>query len=133
SLVLAPFNVLMHLYNLDDQDAALQGALAALEPGGLLALDLYVPRFGPMGVLRQVPEWSELAGPGSQLFLLQEHNPLQQLLTSHYLLDVPAEDGLLRRRSFSLRQRYWLRFELERALRAAGFSQIRLYGGFDRS
>src|SRR5699024_12509514 len=46
-LVLAPFNVLMHLYTLDDQDAALAGAYALLEPGGLLALDLDVPDIGP--------------------------------------------------------------------------------------
>ncbi len=133
SLVLAPFNVLMHLYNIPDQDLALQGAFAALQPGGLFALDLFVPEFGPMGVLRHVPEWDGLDGPDSQLFLHQEHDPLQQLITSHYLLDRQERDGALRRSRYRLVQRYWSRFELERALLRAGFDRIRLFGGFDRS
>src|SRR5690606_36322935 len=51
-LVVAPFNALMHLYTLADQDAALQRVAAHLEPGGVFAFDLYAPRFGPIGVLR---------------------------------------------------------------------------------
>ena len=132
-LVLAPFNVLMHLFTLDDQDAALSGAFSMLEPGGLLALDLYVPDFGPSEVLRAVPEWSHVAGPGGQVLLLQEHDRLNQVITSRYQIDSVAEGGLVRRRLVTLRQRYWLRFETERALRAAGFGQVRLWGGFDRS
>lgn len=131
-LVLAPFNVLMHLYTLDDQDSALAGAFAMLEPGGLFALDLYVPRFGPQDVLRVVPEWSHVAGPGGQVLLRQEHDPLNQVVQSHYHLDSVDSSGLVRRRQLSLSQRYWQRFELERALRTAGFGQIRFFGGFDR-
>lgn len=132
-LVLAPFNVLMHLFTLDDQDAALSGAFSLLEPGGLLALDLYVPDFGPSEVLRAVPEWSHVAGAGGQVLLLQEHDRLNQVITSRYQIDSVTQEGLVRRRLVTLRQRYWLRFEIERALRTAGFSQIRLAGGFDRS
>jgi hypothetical protein len=36
------------------------------------------------------------------------------------------------RRQAVLRQRYWTRFELERALRGAGFRDVRCYGDFDR-
>ena len=132
-LVLAPFNVLMHLYTLDDQDAALQGVFHLLRPGGTLALDLYVPRFGPDQVLRVVPEWQHVAGPGGQVLLLQEHDALRQLITSSYFIDSVSGDGLVRRRNVRLRQRYWQNFELQRALRAAGFAQLRMYGGFDRS
>jgi len=132
-LVLAPFNVLMHLDTLDDQDAALAGAFSLLEPGGLLALDLYVPDFGPEDVLQAVPEWNHLAGPGGQVFMRQLHDPLKQVMVSHYLLDSVDSEGFVRRRQVSLRQRYWRHFELRRALRQAGFGQIRFFGGFDRS
>ncbi|HLR46771.1 MAG TPA: methyltransferase domain-containing protein [Deinococcales bacterium] len=132
-LVLAPFNVLMHLYTLDDQDAALAGAYALLEPGGLLALDLDVPDIGPPDdIIQATPEWNHLAGPGGQVFMRQLHDPLKQVITSHYLLDSVTEDGFVKRRELSLRQRYWRHFEVRRALRQAGFRQIRFYGGFDR-
>lgn len=129
-VALAPFNVLMHLHSLEDQDAALAGVHALLEPGGLLALDLYVPRFGPAGVLRSVPEWGRVAGTAGQLFLLQEHDAVAQRVESRYYLDETVAEGLIRRRVVTLVQRWYTRFELERALRTAGFAQIRFGGGF---
>lgn len=132
-LCLAPFNVLMHLYTLADQDACLEGVYRLLEPGGMLALDLYLPRLGQSDVLRVVKEWSHVAGDGGQVLLLQEHDPLKQLVSSHYQIDSLTPDGYVRRRTVSLQQRYYQPFELERALRAAGFGQIRFLGGFDRS
>lgn len=131
-LVLAPFNALMHLFTLDEQDAALSGARELLAPGGLLALDLFTPRFGALGVLRQVPEWANLE-PGAQLFLLQEVDEEAQVVTSRYYLDSVAADGTLRRRSVLLKQRYFQRFEIERALRHMGFRQIRVFGSFEQS
>lgn len=130
---LAPFNVLMHLYTLRDQDACLQGVFELLEPGGLFALDLYLPRLGQSDVLRVVREWSHVAGDGGQVLLLQEHDPLKQLVLSHYQIDSLSPEGYVRRRNVVLQQRYYQPFELERALLAAGFSQIRFEGGFDRS
>jgi SAM-dependent methyltransferase len=131
-LILAPFNVLMHLITIEEQDSTLAAVRGLLAPGGVLALDLFMPRFGPLGVLRQVPEWSTAAGAGGQLFLLQEVDEDAQLVTSRYYLDTVAADGSLRRRSVELKQRYYYRFELERALRHAGFSRISVAGGFDQ-
>lgn len=132
-LCIAPFNVLMHLYSLADQDDCLSGVFRLLAPGGLLALDLYLPRLGQSDVLRVVPEWSHVAGEGGQVLLLQEHDPLKQVVLSNYQIDSVGSDGLVRRRLVSLRQRYFQPFELERALSCAGFRQIRFFGGFDRS
>ena len=42
---------------------------------------------GQPGVLRVVPEWSHVAGPGGQVLLRQEHDPLAQVIVSHYQLD----------------------------------------------
>ncbi len=133
SLVIAPFNALMHLHGLSDQDAALAGAFRLLRPGGLLALDLYRPDPGPLGVLRVEPEWSHVAGEGGQLFLVQEHDELNQVITSRYLIDEQTTGGMFRRRTVTLTQRYYHRFEIERALLAAGFGQFRLSGSFDGS
>lgn len=131
-LVIAPFNTLMHAYTLADQDATLQTVREHLKPGGRFAFDLYTPNFSELNVLRLEPEWRNLAGPESDLFLLQTHDEDAQLLTTHYFLDV-SEGGILRRQRSTLTQRYYHRFEIERALRQNGFSETRLYGDFDRS
>jgi len=131
-LVIAPFNTLMHAYTLDDQDRTLATVTAHLEPGGAFAFDLYLPRFGPMGVVRREEEWGELA-PSTELFLVQHHDPAAQLVRSVYYLDETDAEGVVRRRTARLEQRYYHRFELERALRAAGLPRVQLFGGFDRS
>ena len=130
-LVIAPFNTLMHAYTLDDQDHTLATVVEHLAPGGLFAFDVYQPRLGALGVLRREPEWADLA-PSTDLFLVQEHDAEAQLVTSHYYLDERGADGAVRRSTASLTQRYYHRFELERALRAAGLPRLQLYGGFDR-
>lgn len=131
-LVIAPFNTLMHAYTLSEQDAAFQTVREHLEPGGRFAFDLYTPTFSELDVLRLEPEWRELAGPESDLFLLQTHDADAQLLTTHYFLDI-VEDGILKRQRSTLTQRYYHRFELERALGQNGFTDVRFYGDFDRS
>lgn len=131
-LVIAPFNTLMHAYTLSDQDATLQTVREHLEPGGRFAFDLYTPTFNELNVLRLEPEWRHLAGPESELFLLQTHDEDAQILTTHYFLDV-TEDGVLKRQRSTLTQRYYHRFEIERALNQNGFSEIRFYGDFERS
>jgi hypothetical protein len=132
ALVLAPFNTLMHLERLDDQDAALERVAAHLAPGGAFACDVFAPRFAAGAVVRSEALWSGLAGPGGDLFVWQHHDPVAQLVISHHRLDQAGDDGVLRRRSATLRQRYYQRFELERALRHAGFDDVRCYGDFDR-
>ena len=131
-LIIAPFNTLMHLYTLPDQDAALQTVRAHLTPGGRFAFDLYTPNFNELNVLRLEPEWSRL-DRDTDLFLLQTHDPNTQTLTTRYFLDRTDESGVLRRQRSTLTQRYFYRFELERALTQNGFSRIQLYGDFDRS
>jgi SAM-dependent methyltransferase len=131
-LVIAPFNTLMHAYTFADQDTTLQTVRAHLVPGGRFAFDLYTPNFGELDVLRLEPEWRHVGGDEGELFLLQTHEPDTQLLTSHYFLDTTDENGGLRRQRFRLTQRYFHRFELERALLQNGFSQIQFYGDFGR-
>lgn len=129
ALVIAPFHMLMHLATLDDQDAALRAARAHVAPGGAFATDVYVPRFGPEGVVRVEPAWAGLEG---DLSTWQVVDPVAQTVVTEHRLDRVREDGTLHRRAATLRQRYFHRFELERALRAAGFGRVRTFGSFDR-
>ncbi|MEX2540206.1 MAG: class I SAM-dependent methyltransferase [Trueperaceae bacterium] len=131
-LIVAAFNTLMHLYTPADQDAALATVATLLAPGGTFAFDLFLPEFGPQGLLRREAEWENVGGARSELFLVQEHDRVAQTITSRYYLDSSGADGLLRRRTTTLHQRYYTRFEIERALRQAGFSRISLSGDFDR-
>jgi len=132
ALIVAAFNTLMHLERMIDQDAALRRVREHLAPGGAFACDVFVPRFGPPGVVRAEPAWAALAGPGADLFMWQHHDPVAQVVVSHHRLDRLDSGGGVTRQAATLRQRYYQRLELERALRAAGFSDVRCYGDFER-
>ena len=132
ALVVAPFHVLMHLVTLADQDAVLHAARTALEPGGAFACDLFVPRFGPEGVLRREATWRDAAGRDAELWTVQHHHAAEQRIESVYLVDRVGADGLVRRSRRRLVQRYFHRYELERAVLGAGFRDVRLFGDFDR-
>ena len=130
-LIIAPFNMLMHLYTIKEQDAALAQVRRHLERGGRFACDLYNPHFGQLDVLRREPYWANVAD-NSELFVLQHHDADAQVLESRYYLDTVDASGHLTRQVFSLTQRYYYRFELERALYAANFGHVTLYGDFDK-
>lgn len=130
-LIIAPFNMLMHLYTLKEQDAALANVRRHLEPQGRFACDLYNPQFGQLDVLRREPYWANVA-ENSELFVVQHHDADTQVLESRYYLDKVDASGALTRQVFSLTQRYYHRFELERALQVAGFTHITCYGDFDK-
>lgn len=131
-LVIAPFNTLMHAYTIKDQDETLATVKHHLEDGGHFAFDLYNPNFNELNILRREAEWQNLDGNASDLFIVQENDTDKQLLTSHYYLDSSNTEGVLTRKRYHLKQRYYHRFEIERALQHAGFSQLTLYGNFSK-
>jgi SAM-dependent methyltransferase len=114
-LVIAPFNALMHLYTLSDQDRALACIRAHLEPGGVFAFDVYVPNFGAQSVLRHEGEtFFEPDGTRTDIFLLQRIDEIAQIVTTTYYVDTVAPDQRLSRQVIELTQRYFTRFELLR-------------------
>ena len=131
-LVIAPFNALMHLYALDDQDRALERIAAHLEPGGVFAFDLYQPRFGAENALRHEGEtFTDSDGSRTDVLVRQRIDRTAQMASTTYFVDRIAPDGSLSREVLELQQRYFSRFELERWFH--GRFRLELHGDFDAS
>ncbi len=131
-LIIAPFNALMHLYTLEDQDRALERIRAHLEPGGVFAFDLYQPRFGVEGVLRHEGEtFLDPDGSRTDVLVLQRIERTAQLAFTTYFVDTIGPDGSLKREILELQQRYFTRFELERWFSPK--CRLELHGDFDGS
>ncbi len=131
-LIIAPFNTLMHLYTLDDQDRAFERIRAHLEPGGVFAFDLYQPRFGPEGVLRHEGEtFLDPGGSRTDVLVLQRIERTAQMAFTTYFVDTIQPAGAFKREIFELQQRYFTRFELERWFRPK--LRLELHGDFDGS
>ena len=131
-LIIAPFNALMHLYTLNDQDRALERIAAHLKPGGVFAFDLYQPRFGPEGVLRHEGEtFQNPDGSRTDVLVLQRIERTAQMAFTTYFVDTIQPNGTLKREILELQQRYFTRFELERWFRPK--FRLELSGDFDGS
>ncbi|WP_221089876.1 class I SAM-dependent methyltransferase [Deinococcus aquaedulcis] len=129
--VIAPFNALMHLYTPNEQVQALENIHAHLVTGGIFSFDLYVPRFGKPNTVRHEGETFHAPdGSRTDVFLVQRHDKPRQHITTEYHVDTTAPDGTLRRRHYTLTQRYYTRFEMEWLLRFAGFESPRVTGSF---
>ncbi len=132
SVIIAPFNVLAHAYSLQSQDKILSNIKNHLSAGGVFALDMFNPNFSQLDSLKIVPEWQHLSDETSELFVYQSLNKDKQIIISKYYLDS-LNKGVLQRKTSILKQRYYHRFELERALKYAGFENLQFFGDFDRS
>jgi len=130
NLCIIPFRAFLHNLTQEDQLSTLRCIAAHLRPGGILALDLFVPLHNVLSQTRwrlqvppeDLPAMANLTG----IEVAISHNPARQLLTitNHYQ----------RRRgrpiSASMKYRYIHRTEMELLLLAGGFKVRACLGGF---
>ena len=132
-LVVAPFNAFLHATTLDAQDAFLASCRAMTARGGLFAMDVMAP---PRDIVNGVPriEIQRSLGDGSHVKITrtQQHEEASQFLLNDFEMETVDSTGSLSRRIVQLAVRYFHRYELERALLQAGFSNVRMFGDFDR-
>lgn len=131
-LCIMPFRTFLHNLTLDDQLATLRRIKAHLKPGGMLALDLFVPLYRVMAqdVWQDRVEPEELADAAAAIAIdiFVEHHPEKQLLkirNTYIHNDQEIE-------SAEMSYRYIFRYEMETLLRLVGFSSINVYGGFEK-
>jgi ubiquinone/menaquinone biosynthesis C-methylase UbiE len=138
-LVYSAFRAFQHLETVDDQLACLARVRAHLEPDGVLAFDVFNPRLERVA-LDDEPEAQDLvfarAGRAMRRFTRITRDRATQLMqvTMRYVADASADgrqSAEETRVTFSMRW-FW-RYELEHLLHRAGFTQIEMFGDFDRS
>ncbi len=130
--IIMPFNAFAHAYTIKAQDKTLYQIKKHLKTGGVFALDMFNPNFKNLERLKIVAEWQNLTNDESELFVYQSLDKDAQIITSRYYLDRLIDDKVTRK-TVTLKQRYYHRFELERALISAGFNNIKFYGDFNKS
>ncbi len=131
-LVIAPFNVILHLDSHQDMAAWLARVREHLAPGGELVFDFSIPRaddlesdptewhHAPRFRHPTTGEWTEHA----ERF---EYDPLRQVLLIESELRTV---GARRARRIPLVHRQWFPREVEAALHYAGFTEKRFFGDF---
>ncbi len=129
-LIIVPFRSFLHNLTQPDQLAALHSMKNHLLPGGILALDIFVPLYHVIGrrEWQDVVGADELAGEDRQMDIRihVEHDPENQILT---IVNTYIHGNGLKTRC-RMRYRYVFRYEMEALLKTAGFKTINVWGGF---
>ena len=135
-LIFSAFRAFQHLDTMEQQLACLARARVHLVPGGVFAFDVFNPKLENMAV-DSSPEALDLSfvydGHPVQRFVSINRDRVNQVihLTMRYAEETgsgPAKETIVK---FSMRW-FW-RYELEHLLHRAGFTDVTIYGDFDRS
>jgi len=132
-LVIAPFNLFMHLYAREDIEQALDTVARHLRPNGRFALDVLMPDLGvlrrdPARVYRCRPVFDPSDGKHYAYGESFQYDPQRQVQTVSMLfqqLDAPEID-----RTTPLCLRYFFPEELLALLHYNGFSVVQHFGNF---
>jgi SAM-dependent methyltransferase len=135
NLIIAPFRVLSHIIDIDDQIRALNTVYDHLAPGGLFVFDLYVPNLKLL--LDGLPPTTDFDGeyaPGRRLKrTVTATSDLITQTTSVTMAFTWEEDGRRFDREWSFPMRFFFRYELEHLIARSKLKLNAIYGDFAES
>lgn len=140
ALVIIPFRPLQHMYNVKDQLAALRTAAFHLRDGGLLAFDVYYPRFDKLnsGLGQEVleMEWRDPADPGQVIrryYRKDSHDKIHQNIRLTFIFRTWRGDEIIREETEGLQMSYYTYPHLRALFMLAGLEVAEEYGSFNKA
>ena len=134
-LIIAPFRVLAHIIDIDDQIRALNTAYDHLAPGGVFIFDLYVPNLKLL--LDGLPPTVDFDGehaPGKRLRrMTSATSDLITQITSVTMAFAWEDEGRQYNREWSFPMRFFFRYELENLIARSRLTLKAIYGDFAES
>jgi SAM-dependent methyltransferase len=135
SLIVAPFRVLSHIIDIEDQIRALNAAYDHLAPGGIFIFDLYVPNLKL--VLDGLPPTVDFEGeyaPGRRLRrTTSATSDLITQITSVTMAFAWEDEGAQHSQEWSFPMRFFFRYELEHLIARSRLTLKAMYGDFAES
>jgi hypothetical protein len=134
-MVIFSLNGFMHLPNLRDQRRALEAAHRALDPRGMLVIDVInaTPDYlhGLDGRVAADGQWALKSGETVQRFSARTVSVSEQTIDTTLWYDVVGTRGNVHRHLSRFPLRYVTKPELELMLELAGFVEWQVYGSYD--
>jgi SAM-dependent methyltransferase len=134
-LIIAPFRVLMHIDDKDDQLRALNNVYNHLEPGGRFIFDVFMPDLNQLvNPLRNKLDFEGEYEPGNKVRRIVSTSPdiVNQIINVSFHMEWD-EEGKTSQYDWSFRMRYYFRFELEHLVERSLFSSYKIYGDYKGS
>jgi SAM-dependent methyltransferase len=135
-MIFSAFRAFQHLNTIEQQLSCLARVRAHLEPGGIFAFDVFNPRLEAMALDNEPESLDsefELDGQAVKRFATVSRDRVTQTIsvTMRYVEEIDGRSAKETKVQFSMRW-FW-RYELENLMHRAGFSDVVIFGDFDRS
>lgn len=139
-LVIIPFRPLQHMYTVDDQVAALKTAAFHLESDGILAFDVFFPRFdrisSGIGEEDLELEWPVKSEPGRivrRYFRKEAVDKINQHFTATFIFRTYEGGKLIHEETEPLKMSYYTYPHLRALFLLAGLQVWEEYGSFAKT
>jgi SAM-dependent methyltransferase len=139
-LVIIPFRPLQHIYTIEDQRAALETAAFHLEDDGVLAFDVFYPRFDLLdsGVGQAVAEleWTDPADPSKlvrRYFQKESLDKINQTFSAAFIFRTWQDGKLILEETEPLKMSYYTYPQLRALFLLTGLEIVEEYGSFARA
>ncbi len=129
-LVTAPFRAFLHLLDVPSQLAALANIRRHLTPGGAFAFDIFDPKLAWImapGENERLDATFTIDGVETSRFAKVRTDLATQIMDVTFRFEPAQTDG-----NTTVRLRWFYRYEMEHLLARAGFTDVTIYGGYDR-
>ncbi len=136
-LVIIPFRPMQHMHTIEDQVSALTSAAAHLSDGGILAFDVFYPKFdvitSRMG--EEVMEFEWNPGPDStevvrRYFRKESVDKINQIFYFTFVYRTLRADELIREETEAFKLSYFTYPHLRALFLMAGLETVAEYGSF---
>ena len=134
-LVIFSLNGLMHVSTMAGQRAALASARQALDPRGMLVIDVLNPTPELLSTLdgrvQHEGSWRESDGTVIDRFSARTHDSAEQRIDTELWYDLTDRENYIRRVRSAFPMRYLVASELSLLLEVSGFVEWKCYGSYD--
>jgi SAM-dependent methyltransferase len=135
ALIFSAFRSFQHLLTVEDQLACLRAVRRHLAPGGLFAFDVFAPKLERVALLEE-PEFEEARWREEETEIVRftsvRRDPATQVSEVTFRYERRRPGSPPQSHTVRTRMRHLFRYEIEHLLARAGFTDIQVFGGFDR-
>ncbi len=129
-LVTCPFRAFLHLLDVEAQLAALASVRRHLAPGGIFAFDVFDPKLAWLiapGDTERLDATFRRDGVEIRRFAKTRTDLATQIMEVTFRFEPEEAAG-----NTTVQLRWFYRYELEHLLARAGFTDVTIYGGYDK-
>lgn len=131
-LIIAPFRVIMHIPDKDDQIRALDNVYKHLNSDGTFIFDTFVPDLNQLiNGIKETVDFDGEYEPGKKVRRIVSTTPdlLNQVIQVNFRIEW-NENNKLQRDEWIVPLRYFFRFELEHLVERSKFEQYKILGDY---